>query len=81
MNELQQLQEMGLVLPSPAYIFGAILFGLVGMVGFWRGRRAQHPPLKWIGLALMLYPYVVWETWMLWVVGAGLCAWMVKEWR
>jgi hypothetical protein len=28
--------------------------------------------MRWLGLALMLYPYVVWQTWLLYVVGAGL---------
>jgi hypothetical protein len=28
---------------------------------------------KWIGVALMLYPYVVSETWVLYGVGVSLC--------
>ena len=34
--------------------------------------------MRWLGLALMLYPYVVWQTWLLYVGGAGLsiAAWL-----
>lgn len=31
MDTVSQLQSMGLSLPSPAYIFGAILFSLLGV--------------------------------------------------
>ena len=33
-----------------------------------------RPRTRWLGLALMLYPYIVWQTWLLYLVGAGLCA-------
>jgi len=38
MDELKNLEALGLVLPSQAYITGAILFGIVGYVLFRRGR-------------------------------------------
>jgi hypothetical protein len=75
MNELKALESMGLVLPSPAYLLGAILFGIIGSVAFWRGRKTAQSTLTWVGLALMLYPYVVSPTWALWGVGAVLSAW------
>lgn len=28
--------------------------------------------MRWLGMALMLYPYVVWQTWLLYLVGVGL---------
>ena len=74
MNELNALQSMGFTLPSPAYLLGAIVFGVLGMVAFSRGRKAAMPTLKWTGLALMLYPYAISETWLLWVIGVGLSA-------
>jgi len=76
MDSLSTLQSLGLELPSPAYIVGAILFGIVGMVAWYRGRRAQRPRTKWLGVALMFYPYVVPNTWLLYAVGAALCAGM-----
>jgi len=84
MDELKTLQEMqqqlGLELPTPAYILGAIVFGIVGMVAYFRGRRRSSSGLKWVGVALMVYPYAVSQTWLLWVLGAGLSAWVVLNW-
>jgi len=74
MKELESLQTMGLVLPTPWYIAGAILFGLIGWVVYRRGRQSEQSRLVWMGLALMLYPYAVSETWVLWAVGAALTA-------
>jgi apolipoprotein N-acyltransferase len=71
-DQLETLGALGITLPSPAYIVGAIVFGIVGLVAFVRGRRAGRPRQRWLGLALMLYPYVVWQTWLLYLVGAGL---------
>jgi hypothetical protein len=76
-NELREslslLQDMGLTLPTPAYLLGLLLFGIAGIVLWVLGRRRRKPAVKWIGLALMLYPYVIWGTIPLYVVGVGLC--------
>jgi len=71
-NELETLGALGITLPSPAYIVGAIVFGIVGLAAFVHGKRAGRPRTRWLGLALMLYPYVVWQTWLLYLVGIGL---------
>jgi hypothetical protein len=81
MDELKTLEALGLVLPSPAYIVGAILFGIIGIVAFRRGRKAARPALTWTGVALMLYPYAISETWMLWVLGLALCGWLYFNWN
>lgn len=81
MDELKNLETLGLVLPSPAYIFGAILFGVVGYVAFRRGRKTSTSALTWTGVALMLYPYAVEQTWVLWVVGVALCGWLYAKWN
>ena len=80
MNELNALASLGLVLPSPAYLAGAILFGLIGYVAFRRGRKTSTASLTWTGVALMLYPYAVSQTWLLWTVGVGLCGWLYLKW-
>lgn len=80
MNELKQLQALGLVLPSPAYILGAILFGIIGWVAFRRGRNKAIAVLTWTGVALMLYPYGVSETWLLWLVGIALSGMVYAKW-
>ena len=74
MDTLSALQTLGLTLPGPAYIFGAIVFGLIGFGAYRYGKRTGRQPTKWIGVALMLYPYAIEQTWLLYVVGAVLCA-------
>lgn len=81
MNELSSLQSLGLTLPSPAYLLGSILFGIIGYVVFRRGRKLPKAELTWAGIALMLYPYAVAEPWMLWAVGALLSAWAYFRWN
>ena len=81
MDDLKTLQSLGLMLPSPAYLVGSLLFGIVGLLAFRRGGRLQRPALRWPGLALMLYPYAVDETWMLWGIGVLLTAWVVAQWK
>ena len=65
MDAVANLNSLGLVLPTPAYIAGAIIFGIVGIVAYRRGRKAAKPYLTWTGVALMLYPYAVSDTWLL----------------
>ena len=74
MNELSALRSLGLELPSPAYLFGAIIFGLIGLAAFRRGRKSERRAMLWLGVALMLYPYAVSPTWLLYAVGIALCA-------
>ena len=73
MDNLKTLEAMGFTLPSPAYLFGVILFSVLGYAAYRYGKKASLGTPKWIGIALMFYPYVVSETWLLYVVGAGLC--------
>jgi hypothetical protein len=73
MNELAALQSLGLELPSPTYLVGAVVFGLVGLFAWRRGRKLKQPWSLWLGVALMLYPYAISSTWLLYVVGAALC--------
>ena len=81
MEELKALESMGLVLPSAWYIARAILFGIAGYVFYRRGKSTKKPGLLWTGVALMLYPYAVSETWLLWVIGFGLCGWAYPKWN
>lgn len=81
MNELKQLESMGLTLPSPVYLLGAILFGIVGYVAWRRGKVVSRSEFKWVGFTLMAYPYAISETWMLWAVGIALSAWLYAKWN
>lgn len=77
---MDQLGALGLEMPSPAYVAGALLFGIAGWLAYRRGRKLGRPPLTWSGVALMLYPYAVSSTWLLWAVGTALCAWVYRHW-
>jgi hypothetical protein len=74
MDTINTLQALGFTLPTPAYLVGVILFGLIGIAAYRYGKKASHNYVKWLGLALMLYPYIVPSTWLMYVVGVGLCA-------
>jgi hypothetical protein len=74
MNDSNVLQALGLTLPSPAYMVGAVAFGLIGLAAYRRGKKAGRPLTKWLGVALMVYPYAVSQTWSLFVAGGILCA-------
>ena len=80
MDKLKVLESMGLVLPTPAYLGGAILFGIIGSMIYLRGRKNARPILTWTGVALMFYPYAVPQTWLLWTIGSGLCCWAFLKW-
>ena len=73
MEDLKTLESMGFTLPGPAYLIGALLFGIIGFAAYRYGKKASLDTTKWIGVALMLFPYVISETWLLYAVGAGLC--------
>ena len=75
------LQSFGLEIPSIAYIVGTIVFGIVGLVAWRHGRRAALPKPKWLGMALMLYPYATPQTWLMYLVGAVLCVWLYFVWE
>ena len=81
MDDLNSLQSLGFELPSPAYLFGAIVFGLIGLVAFRYGRKHERRLTMWLGVALMVYPYAISTTWLLYVVGAALCAGLFIERR
>jgi hypothetical protein len=80
-GEMEMLRELGFTWPSPAYIVGAILFGLFGLFAYYYGKRRQHRATKWLGVALMLYPYVVPATWALYAIGVALtaAAWFYRD--
>jgi hypothetical protein len=78
---LNALELLGFTWPSPAYIVGVIVFSILGMVAYYVGKRRQKTTTKWLGLALMLFPYVVSNTWALYAIGAALCvaAWIEQR--
>ena len=74
MDELKNLETLGFTMPGPAYLFGLLLFGIVGYAAYRYGKKTSLQTTKWLGVAMMLYPYFVAETWQLYAIGAALCA-------
>ena len=74
MEELKTLEKLGITMPSMAYLAGAILFGIVGYAAYRYGKKTEMARPKWIGVALMLFPYATPETWQLYLVGGALCS-------
>lgn len=74
MADITGLESLGFALPSPAYIFGSLLFGIVGYAAYRYGKHRELPIPKWIGVTLMLYPYAISATWLLYAIGCALCA-------
>jgi hypothetical protein len=58
---------------SPAALFGSLLFGAIGFGAFIYGKRMILWKPMVIGLALMAYPYLVTQVWLLYSVGCALC--------
>ncbi len=81
LNNLEGLGALGLELPSPAYLLGSLVFGIVGYIVFRRGRKTSKPELTWTGLALMVYPYAISQTWLLWLLGMAMCGWVYTRWE
>jgi hypothetical protein len=81
MNEEALLAELIAMLPSSTYIVISIVFGVIGLVCFQAGRKRNNPRLKWGGLGLMFYPYLIGnDTRLLILVGMALCA-LLYFWR
>lgn len=59
-------------MPSPAVIFAAILFSTIGFLAFRHGKREMLWKPMAIGTALMVYPYFVSQTWLLYAIGCAL---------
>ncbi|MCR4299479.1 MAG: hypothetical protein NUV75_12160 [Gallionella sp.] len=61
-------------MPSYANLFAAILFGSAGFAAFIYGKKSANWKPMTLGVILMVYPYFIEETWLLYVIGAVLTA-------
>ncbi len=61
-------------MPTPANLFGSIAFGIVGFGAFMYGKKTAGVKAMVIGVALMVYPYFVEPTWLLFTIGLALTA-------
>jgi hypothetical protein len=63
---------------SFAYLFGAFVFGSIGMAGFIYGKKSGLINPMLFGAGLMAYPYFVTSPWLLYGIGLGGTALMVR---
>lgn len=57
---------------TPENLLGQMLFGALGAGVLLYGKNKSSLKLMLIGLALIVYPYFIEETWMIFAVGFGL---------
>ncbi|MEK7382595.1 MAG: hypothetical protein AAB262_04840 [Elusimicrobiota bacterium] len=66
---------------SMGSIVGNLLFSAAGFVAFAYGKKTMKFRVMVMGGVLMVFPYFVSDTMMLWLVGAGLTAALFFVWE
>jgi predicted phage tail protein len=61
-------------LPGTSNLFGSMLFGTIGFAAFIYGKKAMNWKPMVIGGALMGFTFFVSQTWLVYLLGAGLSA-------
>ena len=57
---------------TPANFIGGLLFSGIGFVAFVYGKKMSRFATMLLGLALMVYPYFIGDTLLLYAVGCAL---------
>ena len=60
-------------MPSPAVLLASVLFGAIGLGAFIYGKKSYRWKPLGLGVALMVYPYFISQTWLLYAIGCVLC--------
>jgi hypothetical protein len=53
-------------------ILAGIIFGIIGWGAYSYGKKLELWQPRAIGLALMIYPYFIYNKWLVWIVGVAL---------
>jgi hypothetical protein len=61
-------------MPSGAALFGSLMFGVIGLAAFLYGKKSVLIVPMVLGVALMVFPYFVSDTWLLYAIGLALTA-------
>lgn len=56
-------------MPTPSAFFALLLFGLIGSAAFIYGKKAGKVSPLLLGSALVIYPFFVSQTWLLYGLG------------
>ena len=57
-----------------AVLLSGLLFSSIGVGYLIYGKKQQHQAAFCCGLALLLYPYVIDQLWLIWLLGLALMA-------
>ena len=57
---------------DPYNILAGFIFGTIGWGAFMDGKRLDLWQPRAIGVGLMVYPYFITNSWLLWGAGVGL---------
>lgn len=60
-------------MPSGSALIGSLLFGAIGYAAFSYGKKSASTRPIVFGVALMVFPYFVTRTWLMYMVGSALC--------
>ena len=72
-NYAATANALGFAMPSMGYIVGAVVFSIIGYAIYRLGRRTKNIYLALLGVGLMLFTYVITDTFLVYSIGAGLC--------
>ena len=81
MNDSNKALFLGLVSNQTAFITGIVVFLVIGLLAFRRGKQTKRAEFTAIGFALMVFPYAVSQVWLLWSIGAALTVLLVVRWK
>ena len=81
MNDSTTPLFLGLVSNQTAFITGIVVFLVMGLLAFRRGKQTRRVEFTVIGLALMVFPYAVSQAWLLWSIGAALLVLLAVRWK
>jgi hypothetical protein len=60
------------VMPGMADLFVPMVFGAIGFAGVMHGRKKRNGLSVALGVALMLYPFVIEQAWLQYLIGGAL---------
>lgn len=65
---------------STANLLSGLLFSSIGVGYLLYGKKQQRQAAIVSGLALLIYPYLVDQLWLIWAIGLALLA-LPKVWK